>query len=291
MSLQAWTHEVAGRQWAGLRSGDGPPLLALHGWLDNAGSFVRLAPLLPQRSWRMVDMPGHGLSFHRSQGAWYHFIDNVSDLLALVDSWGWEEFDLVGHSMGGGVATLLAAAAPQRVRTLTLIEAIGPLARQDDSEVVNDMQKGMADRLRAASKQTRVHSNRESMRVARSQAMGGLSLRATDDLLERGLKQVDGGYTWSSDPRLTLHTPLRAAEAQILALLRAITCPKLLILADPATSYLDGPLAQARIEALQPIEVLRLPGTHHLHLEDAAPLAPAIARLLERGDEPEGAAP
>ena len=52
--------------------------------------------------------------------------------------------------------------------------------------------------------------------------MGGLSAQATEDLLLRGLKEVDGGYTWSSDPRLTLHTPLRACESQILALLRSI---------------------------------------------------------------------
>ena len=280
MNLSSWTSTVAGNHWAGLECGEGPPLLALHGWLDNAGSFSRLAPLLPQRHWRMVDLPGHGLSFHRPRGAYYHFIDNVSDLLALVDHWGWEQFDLVGHSMGGGIATLLAAAAPERIRSLTLIEAIGPLARARDEEVVEDIRKGMRDRARATEKQTRVHASRDSMHQARASAMGGLSAQATEDLLLRGLKEVDGGYTWSSDPRLTLHTPLRACESQILALLRSIACPKLLPLADPSTSYLDGPAAEARIQALQPIEVVRLAGTHHLHLEDAIALAPAIARLL-----------
>jgi len=281
MSMESWTHSVGAQQWAGLRGGQGKPLLALHGWLDNAGSFSRLAPLLGQREWWMVDLPGHGLTFHRPQGAWYHFIDNVSDLLALVDSLGWDEFDLVGHSMGGGIATLLAAAAPDRVRTLTLIEALGPLARSNDEDLVKDLRRGMVDRGRASAKQTRVHMDMDSMRRARSNAMGGLSDQATEDLLVRGLKEVDGGYTWRTDPRLTLTTPMRAAESQIQTLLRSISCPKLVVLAEPAAVYLDGEVAAERIQALQPATVLRLPGTHHLHLEDAATVAPAIANLLE----------
>lgn len=281
MSMQTWTHAVGEQQWAGLRGGQGRPLLALHGWLDNAGSFGRLAPLIGQREWWAVDLPGHGYSFHRPQGAWYHFIDNVSDLLGLVNSLGWEEFDLVGHSMGGGIATLLAAAAPDRVRTLTLIEALGPLARNNEQEIVNDLRRGMLDRSRATEKQTRVHLDMDSMRRARSNAMGGLSEQATEDLLVRGLKEVDGGYTWRTDPRLTLTTPMRSAEAQIQTLLRSISCPKLIVLAEPAAVYLDGEVAKERLQALQPATVLRLPGTHHLHLEDAATVAPAIARLLD----------
>ena len=41
-----------------------PPILALHGWLDNAASFARLAPLLKEYYVISIDFPGHGKSDH-----------------------------------------------------------------------------------------------------------------------------------------------------------------------------------------------------------------------------------
>jgi len=50
-----------------------PRLLALHGWLDNAASFDRLAPLLCEHFHIVaLDLPGHGRSGHRPPGTWYH---------------------------------------------------------------------------------------------------------------------------------------------------------------------------------------------------------------------------
>ena len=56
--------------------------------------------------------------------------------------------------------------------------------------------------------------------------------------------------------------------------------PTLAVFADPATAYLTGADAERRLEALQPSMLLRLPGGHHLHLEDPAPVAAAIAAFL-----------
>src|SRR5688500_18494360 len=60
---------LAARRWGDASS---PPLLALHGWLDNAGSFDALAPLLAAR-WQVIalDFAGHGRSSHLAAGSWY----------------------------------------------------------------------------------------------------------------------------------------------------------------------------------------------------------------------------
>lgn len=103
---------LAARRWGAASS---PPLLALHGWLDNAGSFDALAPLLAAR-WQVValDFAGHGRSSHLAPGTWYHYVDYFDELRAVFDHFGWSRADLLGHSLGGTLASLFAALYPER---------------------------------------------------------------------------------------------------------------------------------------------------------------------------------
>ena len=54
---------------------DGLPVIALHGWLDNANSFARLAPKLEGLRIVALDFAGHGHSDHRPCGAGYALAD------------------------------------------------------------------------------------------------------------------------------------------------------------------------------------------------------------------------
>jgi pimeloyl-ACP methyl ester carboxylesterase len=102
--------------------GAGSLCTLVHGWLDHAGSFDRLAPLLPGRT-VAYDQRGHGDSSWAGAGAFYHFVDYVADLDGLVgalDAQG--PIRLVGHSMGGAVALFYAALRPERVAHLTLLD-------------------------------------------------------------------------------------------------------------------------------------------------------------------------
>ena len=115
---------------AGLHAGmpGAPRVLALHGWLDNAASFLPLAPFLDGIELVAIDMPGHGRSAHLPAGADYAFAGALANLLDVADTLGWDRFGLLGHSMGGAIASLLAAACPERVTRLLAIDAIGTLA-------------------------------------------------------------------------------------------------------------------------------------------------------------------
>ncbi len=118
---------------AGRRSGKaaGPKLLAVHGWLDNAASFAPLAPHFADHDLVAIDLPGHGRSSHRAPGAWYHFIDYCSDVLAVADALGWPHFALLGHSLGGAVSSMLAAALPERIERLIYLTAFLPRDGED----------------------------------------------------------------------------------------------------------------------------------------------------------------
>lgn len=263
-----------------------PPLLALHGWLDNAGSFDALAPLLAD-TWQVValDLRGHGRSAHIPDGAWYHYLDYFDELRAVLDHFGWARVDLLGHSLGGTLASVFAALYPERVGALLLIEALGPLTTTLDDAL---------PQLRRALDQHAAFSARRPLRVyptlddaiAARVAANALSPAAARSIVERGVTAVEGGYSWSSDPRLTLVSPQRYTEAQVLAMLAGIRSRTLLLLADPATHYLPTPMMDARAARVPGIVVERLPGGHHLHLQDPQPVAQAIRGFCCAGRNP-----
>ncbi len=242
-----------------------PPLLALHGWLDNAGSFARLAPQLAAR-WQVIalDLPGHGHSGHLAAGASYHYVDHVQAVLAAVDALQLDRCVLLGHSLGAGIASLVAAARPERIERLLLIEGLGPLG-DDGAHTLQRFRDALAPR----------DDNRKPLRVFRDVAQAisarsiasGLPAEQARPIVERGLLQTDGGWRWRSDPRLTRPSAVRLAESQVLALLRGITAPTALLLAQPATPYLPGAMMQARAACVAGITVSHMDGGHHLHLE------------------------
>ena len=117
LALREFALEIPMGRIAGLRGGRGTglPVLALHGWLDNAASFVPLAAHLDGIELVAPDLPGHGRSAHLPRGADYSFAGAVASVLDIADALGWTRFALLGHSMGAGIGSLVAAACPQRV--------------------------------------------------------------------------------------------------------------------------------------------------------------------------------
>jgi pimeloyl-ACP methyl ester carboxylesterase len=278
--------DVGDRTLAALAWGDParPPMLALHGWLDNAASFSTIAPLLASDYYVVaLDLRGHGRSSHLPPGAWYHYVDYFDDTRAVLDRFGWTRATLFGHSLGGTLASLYAAAYPERVETLLLVEALGPLTVPPDSTLAQ-LRRGLDERAAFASRRAlRVFPDLESASAARAMA-SGFSNEVARALVERGVRPVDGGYVWSSDPRLTLTSAQRYSEAQVLAMLGGIRAPTLLILAEPATSYLPDAMMAERAAQVAGIEVVRVAGHHHLHLETPDLTADAIKAFRARRD-------
>jgi pimeloyl-ACP methyl ester carboxylesterase len=277
IELQLPHLRLAGLAWG--RPG-GTRVLAVHGWLDNAATFTALAPLLDDVELVAIDLPGHGHSDHRAPGAYYHYVDYLGDVLGAADALGWERFTLLGHSLGAAIASVLAAAAPQRVDAAWLIEGLGPIATPAGKSLAL-LRQALQDREAIGAKSLRVFDRLEEAIAARMQA-NGLSEAAARELVERGTRCREGGWTWSSDPRLTLTSAIRLTEEQVLAYVAGIECPTLLVLADPAPPYFNAALVEARCAAVPTIERIVLPGSHHLHLEDPAPVAAAIAAFRAR---------
>ncbi len=259
-----------------------PPLVALHGWLDNAASFGRLAPLLAVRRHVLaLDLPGHGGSAHLPAGARrYHVVDQVDRILDAADALGLARFDLLGHSLGAGIAALVAAAAPTRISRLALIEGLGPLA-DTGHDTLRRWREAWPPRS-ARPRPPRVFATTEDAVAARVAAGGGLTADQARPIVLRNLIAVDGGWRWRSDARLRLATPIRIAEAQVREVLAGIAAPTLLLLAEPATPYLPRAMLDARAACVPDITVERLEGPHHLHVRHPNAVAVRLMRFLDR---------
>jgi pimeloyl-ACP methyl ester carboxylesterase len=258
----------------------GPRVLALHGWLDNAASFVPLAPHLEGIDLVAIDLPGHGASAHLARGADYSFAGTINTLLDIADALHWERFALLGHSMGAGIASLLAAACPERIERLVAIEALGALPEVPERTVAR-LREAVAAARALRGKRLRVFPELDAAVRARMQA-NGLSEPVARLLVERGTVAVDGGHAWSSDPRLTVPTLMRLTEAQVEDLVAGIACPTLVVYADPPQPYFREPLRSARVRLLPQGELRVIAGSHHLHMEDPLAVAAAIGDFFLR---------
>ena len=266
---------LAARVWG---PPDGLPVLALHGWLDNAASFDGLAPLLPGVRLVCLDLPGHGRSNHLPPGQPYAFIDTVAQVHAVTLALGWTRFCLLGHSLGAAIAAVFAGAMPARVARLALVEGLGPLTEEPE-HAAERLGRALEEEDRKQGKSPPVHASPDEAARRLEASMSRLSRAAAQTLVARGLREVSGGFTWCSDPRLRLPSRLRMTEAQVLAFLRAIACPVLLVRATDGFAF--APRAEsARVAALREVTVVELPGGHHVHLDTPAPVAEAIRELL-----------
>lgn len=257
--------EVALRIWG---DDKGVPILALHGWLDNANTFTDLAPLLGGFRVYAMDFVGHGYSDHRAGNTTLHFIDNVRDVIAVADALGLGDFVLLGHSMGAGVSTLVASAFPERIKAMVLIDGFGPMVA-DVSGASVSLAKSITKMKSLEDKTKPLYETFEQGVKARLKGIGNIDESASRILCERGLKEVDGGYTWRTDSRLTVSTALWMTEEQVLSFIKAIVAPTLFIWAEqgfaPIMPALDG-----RIKAHKDVKVEKLTGGHHLHLHKEA---------------------
>lgn len=254
-----------------------PLMLCVHGWLDNAASFSSMLPFLSDYRVIAIDWPGHGLSDHRSQDAFYHFIDWVDDLLKLFELNKWQDIHLVGHSMGGMVASAFAAAFPEKVKTLNLIDSIG-FVTTEAKESAQQLRKGLLSRLKIRNKSKSMHPTFESALTARLQVTD-LNAEQVKPIVERGLEQVETGYYWRADSRLRLTSPYRLTPEQAVHLVSDISSPTHLIYGDKGMIKEKNQREQF-VNYFQNITAQQLSGGHHLHIEHPEQVAKLIHQFI-----------
>lgn len=273
---------------------DGTPVLALHGWLDNANTFDRLAPLLKGIRLVAVDLAGHGLSEHRAPGSTYYLWDHLANIAELVRQLKWRRFSLLGHSMGAGLSTWYAGTFPHQVERLALIDGFGAAFSVESLQLPQYLGKAIRRRQMAlnvpinrfaARDAIQFHTLDAAIADRRQAKFGTLTREAASILLERGLEAVPGGFKRRNDPQLALPVLMEPDESAICAMIQQITAPTMLFLGDQGL-FAHNEKAE-RLKHFKQLAVSTLPGGHHLHLESAAPdIAQQLHFFFESSLEP-----
>tara|TARA_R110001592_G_scaffold38609_1_gene127272 strand:+ start:122767 stop:123618 length:852 start_codon:yes stop_codon:yes gene_type:complete len=271
---------VNGLKLAGLAWGqpDKPPLLALHGWLDNAASFAMLAPLLEEYYVVAVDLTGHGRSDNRSADASYNIWDDLPELVGILDELGWTRFGLMGHSRGAIISCLLASVVPERIERLVLLDGVLPEPVESD-RFPAQMRTFLDQKRHWIDRQNRIYPSVAA--AVASRKTDSLPKAAVQLLVERNLRPCEGGYTWTTDLRLRGASAVKLSAGQIQAILGAISAPTLLLLAEEGLGK-HRDVAGRAAEYIRQLQVEHIAGGHHFHMQPgAAIVAQQISQFLQ----------
>lgn len=281
--------QIAAQHWHGGGDDDARhKILCLHGWLDNCRSFHLLAPELCSLDTQVValDFPGHGLSSHKSPDAPPTVMsDAVFYVKETVAQLEWNSFVLVGHSMGAAISLIFAAAFPEQVEKLVLLEGAGPLTRK--AEDVAKHVRASVERRQAGNpllypqfcgngskKEPRIYPNIEAAVETRcktatlSPGNQYLSKEASRAMVERAtISSGRDGVQFRHDVRLQWPSLQYMTDEQIFeGLYKDIQCPVCLLLAKAGWPF-DERRKEAVLEKLQPTVFTTLPGSHHFHAD------------------------
>ncbi|ASN04911.1 2-succinyl-6-hydroxy-2,4-cyclohexadiene-1-carboxylate synthase [Virgibacillus necropolis] len=127
-------------------SGQGDPILLLHGFTGNTATWSKLVSLL-ERNHQVItiDLPGHGKTRVDSPKT---MMDCCQDIKLIIEQLGYEKVNLLGYSMGGRTALSFAVTYPELVRSLVLESASPGLEQEEDriARIKNDQK--LAERIR-----------------------------------------------------------------------------------------------------------------------------------------------
>ncbi len=268
-------------EW-GSRREDQPTIVMVHGYLDCAGSFSALASLLSGSfgfHCIAADVRGHGGTEWVGQGGYYHFFDYVRDLRDLVTQVGGERPILLGHSMGGGIATLFAGTWPEELSALVLLEGLGPPA-EDYGDGPDRMRRWLRELDGVAERPFRSFESLEKVGQRLGRLWPTVPAERLLDVARWQTRREGDHYVWSYDPAHRTRTPMIFRPDRWAPFLQAIRCPVLTITGGQSW-YRWPDLEERRANLVDRTHVHIETASHMLHLDSPLGVSSAIYAFIK----------
>lgn len=203
--------------------------------MDAAGTWDLVAPHLVDAGLRVIapDLRGFGDAPRAPAGSYYHFPEYIADVAGIAAELVKEEpLFVVGHSMGGTVATLFAGTFPERVTRLALLEGLGP---------PNNLPEHAPDRMRRWIADEEKYRAEPHRTLSRDEALRRLCARHSNidpaivaTRLPHLVTEVEGGrVVWKFDPIHRSTSPFPFFASMYEAYAARVTCPVLVVGGGP----------------------------------------------------------
>ncbi|KAF2880288.1 hypothetical protein ILUMI_25884 [Ignelater luminosus] len=290
--------EYAGKWW-GPR--DKRPILALHGWQDNCGTFDRLIPYLPPDLGVLaIDLPGHGLSSHLPPGMGYYALEIVLLIQRIREYFKWPKVSILGHSIGAMYGYAYTLLYPKIVDFIICLDCLYPFQIKSYKTA-----ETMAGAIKKFIKYdyyltTKTNSEPPSYIIEKLEeqlhkaSQGSIAKEMCKYILERNItksKSNPNKFYIHRDPRVDERSLLYWSPKLTMEGPKRITCPIFLTLGN------QSPFLKIKESALKIFETLRkdvgnnnteyhvVEGTHHVHLNNPENVANLINAFIEKHDK------
>nr|XP_029724787.1 probable serine hydrolase [Aedes albopictus] len=283
--------EIAGKWW-------GPqnirPILCLHGWQDNAGTFDTLIPLLPKNvSFLAIDFPGHGYSSRIPDGLSYQGINSLNLLVAIMNEYGWKKVSFLSHSMGAVLQYIFAAVFPEKVDLMISLDSLKPQVSSPENiiyRLTNSIPQLMVADLRNQQKsEPPSYTYSEMVDKLHEATYNSISRETCPYLLHRNIKKslkYPEKYFFTRDSRLKYSMGMHFSHEVILDMAKQIKMPFLFIKAKQSPYFEEKKYYEQVIGQLKTVnpyfEQHLVEGRHHVHLSNPERVAPIVTAFLSK---------
>ncbi len=251
----------------------------IHGWLDNAASFQvlleKLHHQLPNIHLYALDLPGHGHSPQKGDYYFYPFHDYLDDIHQVLSELPTKSYILVGHSLGGLIASCYSAAFPEKVAGLVQIEGKGPLSEPPDLSL-SRLRKGLQNRERMRKKTQKSYVSYQSALAHKSKS-SKVPETLIEPIVQRGIEERDGHWFWRADQKLSCQSLFRMSHEHAQEIMNHIVCPYHIVLGYSGFEHLRN-----HDNVILPTQCMvhTVKGGHYCHLESPDAVNKIILNLV-----------
>lgn len=290
-----WGH-VSGKWWG---PKDVRPILGLHGWQDNAGTFDTLAPLLPKHVGLLsIDLPGHGFSSRLPDGMFYSAIDNIHVIRTIMKEYNWEKVSIMAHSMSSIIGFIFAGLFPDKIDMLIGLDALKPHIRPVSS-IPKTLAKRfenflIADERNRSKEEPPSYLYEECIEKLHIGTFKSVDRDKCPHLLDRNIQKSSkypDKYFFTRDSRMKCYNYGTFFQDLCLDVAKRITTPYCFIKANSSPYYEDEKYFHETVEVLKQnphFYLHRVDGTHHVHLNEPEKVSGIINDFINKYRKPEG---
>lgn len=281
--------EIAGKWWG---PKDVRPILCLHGWQDNAGSFDTLIPLLPKSlSYLALDWPGNGFSSRYPDGLGYHGIDQLGLLQMIRREYKWDKISIIAHSMGSVISFNFCGAFPDDVDMMIGIDALKSHIRKPEyvpAILEIGIQKFLqADEQNRSKSEPPAYTIDDMINRMHDATNGSVTKECCKYLLRRNIapsKMYPDLYYFTRDNRWKYTFGLYVPQEISIELAKRMRMPYLFLKASNSPYYENKKYFDEMLELMQKynknFDWKLIEGTHHLHLTHPESISGIISEFI-----------